>query len=315
MQILVRGAFGHCWRVAVAAVAAFVAATMLMVLAADATAQVAVRQSGFETGGSAHEESGTGSGEPTPRSVMTAGEVLLAGESMVSPSGRYRLVLQHDSNLVLYDTFGIFALWDSGTVGGSGRMLAMQPDGNLVIYGWPITRWWAVWQSGTPNSPGSSLTVRDNGTVVISRSDGTIVWERGGSAPDVGLAGVKHIIYGRGAQRVWLVEVDGSLLDTYPVSGRANNPRPGTYAVFSKSPKAWSSGGATMDHMVRFAHGQFSDLSIGFHAIPRSGNGKPVQSESELGQFRSLGCVRQRDDKARQLYEWAPVGTPVVVLA
>ena len=315
MLLPVRGAFRPCRRVPVAAVAVLVAAATLTFVAADAAAQVPARQSGVEKGGSGHDESGTRPGEPATINVMAAGEVLLAGESIVSPNGRYRLVLEHDSNLVLYDTFGSFALWESGTAGGSGRLLAMQPDGNLVIYGPPITRWWALWQSGTPNSLGSLLTVRDNGTVAISRSNGTILWERGGSASDVDLAGVKHIIYGRGEQRVWLVEADGSLLDTYPVSGRANNPRPGTYAVFSKSPKAWSTGGATMEHMVRFAHGQFSDLSIGFHAIPRRGNGEPMQSESELGQFRSLGCVRQRDDKAQQLYEWAPVGTPVLVLA
>ena len=30
---------------------------------------------------------------------------------------------------------------------------------------------------------------------------------------------------------------------------------------------------------------------------------------------RSAGCVRQRNDKAAQLYEWAPIGTPVAVVA
>ena len=30
---------------------------------------------------------------------------------------------------------------------------------------------------------------------------------------------------------------------------------------------------------------------------------------------RSAGCVRQRNDKAAQLYEWAPIGTPVAVIA
>ena len=75
--------------------------------------------------------------------------------------------------------------------------------------------------------------------------------------PDVGLGGTAHIVYDRSAQRVWLIEADGTLLDTYPVSGRAINPLPGRYSVFSKSPLAGTSDGAvTMAHMVRFTHGR-----------------------------------------------------------
>ena len=67
-----------------------------------------------------------------------------------------------------------------------------------------------------------------------------------------------------------------------------------------------------MTHMVRFAHG--TRLSIGFHGIPRYANGQPMQTEAQLGTFRSSGCVRQADHKAEALYNWAPVGTTVVVL-
>ena len=68
-----------------------------------------------------------------------------------------------------------------------------------------------------------------------------------------------------------------------------------------------------MERMVRFTTDEDGD-SIGFHSIPRGWRDTPVQSESELGDFLSLGCVRQRDDKAAQLYEWASIGTPVIVL-
>ena len=146
----------------------------------------------------------------------------------------------------------------------------------------------------------------------------TFLWraglhEAGVLAPDVGLHGVKHIVYERGAQRVWLIEADGSVLDNYPVSGRDGTPAAGQYKVFSKSVDAWSfAPGVTMKHMVRFARAQ-SGTAIGFHSIPRFGD-VPIQTEQQLGQFRSAGCVRQRDDNAQQLYEWAPIGTPVVVL-
>lgn len=71
--------------------------------------------------------------------------------------------------------------------------------------------------------------------------------------------------------------------------------------------------GITMEYMVRFAHGR--SLAIGFHSIPVYASGRPLQTEAELGQYRSAGCVRQRLPQAAQLYGWADVGTTVVVLA
>ena len=157
--------------------------------------------------------------------------------------------------------------------------------------------------------PGHSVTRAQMATFLWRAS----LRKAGGSAPYVGLPGVQHVVYERGAQRVWLIEADGSVLDNYPVSGRDGTPTAGRYQVFSKSVDAWSfAPGVTMKHMVRFTRGR-SGAAIGFHAIPRSG-GVPIQTEQQLGQFRSAGCVRQRDDKAEQLYEWAPIGTPVVVL-
>ncbi|HEC10562.1 MAG TPA: murein L,D-transpeptidase [Acidimicrobiales bacterium] len=123
----------------------------------------------------------------------------------------------------------------------------------------------------------------------------------------------RRIVYSNSGQRVWLIEADGRVFDSYLVSGKAFTPAPGTYSVYSKSPKAWAGhGGITMDNMVRFAKGK--RLAIGFHSIPVYSNGKPMQTEEQLGTYRSAGCVRQRVDKAAQLYSWAPLGTTVVVL-
>ena len=49
--------------------------------------------------------------------------------------------------------------------------------------------------------------------------------------------------------------------------------------------------------------------------IPRRGDGSPIQSDSELGQFRSAGCVRMNQAEVKILWDFAPVGTAVVVLA
>ena len=123
----------------------------------------------------------------------------------------------------------------------------------------------------------------------------------------------RRIVYSNPQQRVWLVDSDGTVLRSYLVSGKYRTPNAGTYSVFSKS-RSTSAGhdGITMSNMVRFARG--SELAIGFHGIPRDANGRPLQGDDDLGGFRSAGCVRQSDSDAAYLYEWAPVGTKVVVL-
>lgn len=111
-------------------------------------------------------------------------------------------------------------------------------------------------------------------------------------------------------QRVWLVEADGRVDRSYLVSGKAGEPSPGSYEVFSRSRHARRDN-VTMEYMVRFVDLPVYD--IGFHAIPVNRNGRPIQSESELGQYRSKGCVRQSVADAAYLWEFAPVGTPVEV--
>ena len=320
-------------------------------------------ESEAETHGSDQPEQQPDSAKPFGESRLGVGETLSPGESLVSPNGRFWLILGRHGELRLYDlkrpstsegksllsaagpvaagcddespagrsapraarnvcdphprrlADGPELLWTSATPGDSDRVLVMQPDGNLVLYELPLRPFQSLWHSGTHGWPGASLTVRDNGTATVGFDDGRVVWKAGAASIDSGLAGVKHIVYERGVQRVSLVEADGSVFDSYPVSGRATSPVPGIYAVYSKSPKAWSyGGGATMDHMVRFAHG-FNGGRIGFHSIPTNGRGEPIQTVAELGLFRSAGCIRQRNDKAARLYEWAPLGTPVVVLA
>lgn len=129
--------------------------------------------------------------------------------------------------------------------------------------------------------------------------------------PDVGEG--KRIIYSNSGQHVWLIDENERLVSTYPVTGRKGIPGPGTYSVFSKSVNAYAPyGGITMQHMVRFAWG--TRWAYGFHSIPRYSDGRPMQTEAELGTFGSGGCVRQADHRAKFLFDWAPIGTTVIVL-
>lgn len=245
--------------------------------------------------------------------VLDPGESLMRSQAVASTNGRYRLVFQNDGDLALHGDGSV--LWSSGTAGQGADRVVMQGDGVLAMY--RSLPWGSelVWKSRSVGAEGAVLSVRDEGGVVIRRAGSPILWSAALPAPDVGLAGVKHVVYGRGDQMVWLVNTDGTLFDSYPVSGRATWPVPGRYKVLSKSLRSQAlAGHVWMRHMVRFVQPP-GRAATGFHSIPVTWSGRPIQTEDELGQFRSLGCVRQRDDKAEQLYDWAPLGTPVVVLA
>jgi lipoprotein-anchoring transpeptidase ErfK/SrfK len=64
--------------------------------------------------------------------------------------------------------------------------------------------------------------------------------------------------------------------------------------------------------MVRFAHGPLGD-NIGFHEIPKR-DGVPIQSDAQLGQALSGGCVRQATADAIFMWDFAGLGTTVVVV-
>jgi lipoprotein-anchoring transpeptidase ErfK/SrfK len=84
--------------------------------------------------------------------------------------------------------------------------------------------------------------------------------------------------------------------------------------VQSKSRHAGAfDGSGTMEYFVRFATG-FSD-PIGFHSVPKDNAGDLEQTKSELGTPLSAGCVRQWLPDAIALWDFAPIGTKVVVTA
>ena len=129
----------------------------------------------------------------------------------------------------------------------------------------------------------------------------------------------RRVVYRKSwPMRVWTVEADGSVSKTHLVSGRAtwNQPAPGTYSVFSRSNYTCNINNPNIcwRYMVRFTKGPEGD-NIGLHEIPTNlSTGYKLQSESQLGLPLSGGCVRQRASDALYIWNWAPVGTAVVVL-
>ena len=62
-------------------------------------------------------------------------------------------------------------LWQSATSGGS--KLAMQRDGNLVIYS---ATGKVLWATNTEGNPGATFILQSDGALVIQSSAGKVLW-------------------------------------------------------------------------------------------------------------------------------------------
>ena len=141
--------------------------------------------------------------------VLRPGQVLRAGQSLVSLDGRWRIVVQGDGNLVTYQ--GNVAAWASGTQGLRGPVLVLQNDGNFVLYGsdgryaWATMTWTAAiaqmeqaggfylrtaqntiaWTDGSGNArlslgwtlyPGQGITSPSGLYTLVMQTDGNLVF-------------------------------------------------------------------------------------------------------------------------------------------
>jgi len=103
----------------------------------------------------------------------------------------------------------------------------------------------------------------------------------------------------------------GIALDSYSVStGSWKTPTPpGTYAVMDKIPKAWSNASKLwMPWWMKF-----SNKGMGIHELPVWPSGAR-EGAWNLGRPVSHGCVRLGIGNAKKMYDWTPVGTPVIIV-
>jgi hypothetical protein len=125
----------------------------------------------------------------------------------------------------------------------------------------------------------------------------------------------KRLVYDRAGQRVWAVDKNERVIRSWLVAGsKYSNETPGTHEVYSRSDvsTAWN-GKAWLPKMVRWLKTDIG--AIGFHAIPLHVNdNSPYQTEAELGQRLSGGCQRQANRDADFTWDFAQIGTKVVVI-
>lgn len=97
---------------------------------------------------------------------------MMVGQQLETPDRKYRLIFQHDGNLVLRNTSNK-ALWASGTAGRGGKFVKMQSDGNVVIRNGDNK---ALWATGTRTSGWARFTLRNDGNIMVYNSNSYTLW-------------------------------------------------------------------------------------------------------------------------------------------
>ena len=214
-----------------------------------------------------------------------------------------------------YLTTAITGEFDSATYAAVERL---QTERNLFVDGvagretglslgiWPDEQMFVV-RTPKPPAGATDLTGFPLSSVAASGPDAPPLPENSGSG--------RRVVYERVSQRVWAVDENERVVRSWLVAGsQYPNEIPGTHYVYSRSEMstAWN-GRAYLPKMIRWLQTQRGH--IGFHGIPYGvDDKKPYMTEDELGQRLSGGCQRQADLDAEFLWNFAPVGTKVVVL-
>jgi lipoprotein-anchoring transpeptidase ErfK/SrfK len=133
------------------------------------------------------------------------------------------------------------------------------------------------------------------------------------AAPTVPTSAQGKVIYiSLGKQRMWAYQ-DGKLLYAFVVSSgiETRATKPGTFRVKSKIPEAWSNiWQLKMPYWLGIYN--VGRIENGIHALPINRRGVKLWA-GLLGRPASFGCIILNDKDAVSLYEWADLGTLVVI--
>jgi tetratricopeptide (TPR) repeat protein len=121
----------------------------------------------------------------------------------------------------------------------------------------------------------------------------------------------KKIFVSISQQHLWAYEGDTLVYSFIASTGMNNATRTGTFAVQSKIPNAY---GATWNIWMPHWLGIYwaGSLENGIHALPILPNGATLWG-GYLGRPISYGCVVLGSYEAALLYDWAEIGTPVII--
>jgi lipoprotein-anchoring transpeptidase ErfK/SrfK len=113
------------------------------------------------------------------------------------------------------------------------------------------------------------------------------------------------------SQQILSTFENGKLLDSYLISsGKAAMPTPpGNYKIENKTPRAWSK---EYGLYMPYWNALVPDGKFGIHELPEWPGGYK-EGANHLGTPVSHGCVRLGVGPAKIVYDWADIGTPVII--
>jgi len=108
----------------------------------------------------------------TKKDVLNVGEALLQNQFLQSKDGRFKLILQSDGNLVIYNSDQ--PIWHSNTWGKPYiTRCVMQSDGNLVLYD---NNSIPHWHSNTWGKPITRCVMQSDGNLVLYDNNSIPHW-------------------------------------------------------------------------------------------------------------------------------------------
>jgi exopolysaccharide biosynthesis protein len=115
---------------------------------------------------------------PAPKACgkIESGSGLAQGTSVMSCDRRFTLSLAKNGNLTETETATGKILWNRRSDLTFAYVLAMQTDGNLVLYTPYET---ALWNAATAGNAGATLAIQDDGNLVVYSAAGKALWNSG----------------------------------------------------------------------------------------------------------------------------------------
>lgn len=145
--------------------------------------------------------------------------------------------------------------------------------------------------------------------IVLPEKNSSVVADSQVATPEAKIKEGKYIDINLSKQQLSIFE-EGERLGTYKVStGKRGMATPtGTFHIMAKRGRAWSRKYKL--YMPYFM--QFTSQGHGIHELPEWKNGYK-EGANHLGIPVSHGCVRLGVGPAAKVYNWADIGTPVVI--
>lgn len=221
---------------------------------------------------------------------LTDGQQMHGNQYIMSPDGRFVLMMESGGNLAEYTANVTSPIWSTGTGGNSGAWLGVQSDGNVVLYSASGS---ALWSTGALGI--TKFVVQDDENVVGYNSAGQAAWNagkttnsygwnwRGSDSLTTGMTMVREqYIRSSDGRYITVMQDDGNLVVYGPGqtllwnSGTPNNP--GAYIVVQ------SDGNVVMYNSA----GTTSLWSTGQYNIGRL----TIQSNSDLVGYSSVNTTQ-----------------------